>query len=777
MKKVTFENLLFFEFLNFSQSNSLKMMISRPKILSLIATFIIGLQVHSQGVSDNFNRRGKKLAILIANADYKNLSKLNTPIKEIEKIEEYLKEKSFEILKFTNTKMDESQKIISDIHSKLNSGEHDFVYFHYAGHGFHNKNKNYVVPINVKNTTDEFTATHESVSLEELILEALAHIQKKYQIGTSSFLVFDACRNIPFESLSNSRGFTNLSGQPDNSEILFSSGPGTLAVDGLPTDYASPFCYELIKALKDCPRSARELCDEINGNLLQRTAGGKYSTPYLISSNATKLKFCNEDELNLTLKKKKIKEQYNGLSRSIQRDFQVENYSDIGEKMILINNLYKTDSSSIDLNNYFNLASYHLQSLERLNSFDKMEKYGELYHKRIIENENAFERIKFFDFLQEFQTYLDIAFGVNSHYTKSIDLIKSNIDRISDECTKLEIALAYDKLASNFEKAGYIDSALAAYDKASVLLSKTKIDDSRTASLAMMIFCNHGALLGSISRKEKSQKQLMKAIKLGDKFQLDNYYPKFELLNNALMDKETIDEILVEELLSEFKVAAKPNTQSMLDLLFFQQAYKEQTENKNDFRNSLIQFYDSLNSYSIVSLESKKLKTLSDENCNLKYLQYSISTDNNSVPILYFDLNNNNFFDSVDVKVKVNLDGFKLLKPIQMNIGLSVYLGSKESILLPNNEQFQLTAMHAANSKDNKTKNDYVLDFSKCEMNRVNEDKVLWTFFIFIDEIDRDHCSKEKENIPEYISYKNFDFGYESFMQSIQGANYMISTK
>ncbi len=117
----------------------------------------------------------------------------------------------------------------------------DTAFFFYAGHGFEIAGQNFLLPTDVPAATEgQEELVRDASVLADRVIERLQN--KKVR---TSILVFDACRNNPFErsgtrAVAGSGGLAPMTQLPEGVFSIFSAGPRQTALDRLSNDDANP---------------------------------------------------------------------------------------------------------------------------------------------------------------------------------------------------------------------------------------------------------------------------------------------------------------------------------------------------------------------------------------------------------------------------------------------------------------------------------------------------------------------------------------------------------
>ena len=87
----------------------------------------------------------KRLALVIGNAHYQNVSPLKNPVNDARAIASSLRNLGFEVLESEDVNQAQMKQAINAFGQKLK--DYDVGLFYYAGHGVQSKGVNYMVPV------------------------------------------------------------------------------------------------------------------------------------------------------------------------------------------------------------------------------------------------------------------------------------------------------------------------------------------------------------------------------------------------------------------------------------------------------------------------------------------------------------------------------------------------------------------------------------------------------------------------------------------------------
>ncbi len=169
------------------------------------------------------SKTGKKLAIVIGNAEYKNRP-LKNPSHDADDVSAFLSNSGFEVINVRNADLKSMNSGFSKFTEGLKSKDVGLVY--YSGHGIEYKGRNYLIPVNAS-INDEEDIPRQSVDAS-MVVEKVGRFDKKVNI-----FIIDACRNNSIQAKSRSAplGLAKMEGT-SGTVIAFSTAPGKIAEDG-----------------------------------------------------------------------------------------------------------------------------------------------------------------------------------------------------------------------------------------------------------------------------------------------------------------------------------------------------------------------------------------------------------------------------------------------------------------------------------------------------------------------------------------------------------------
>ncbi|WP_407164661.1 caspase domain-containing protein [Bradyrhizobium sp. ORS 111] len=181
----------------------------------------------------------KRVALVIGNNDYKNVPKLQKAVNDARTMGDTLKQLGFNVMVAQNLNRQAFSETLLAFDRAVEPG--DTAFFFYAGHGFEIAGQNFLLPTDVPAATEgQEELVRDASVLADRIIERLQN--KKVR---TSILVFDACRNNPFErpgtrAVAGGGGLAPMTQLPEGVFSVFSAGPRQTALDRLSNDDTNP---------------------------------------------------------------------------------------------------------------------------------------------------------------------------------------------------------------------------------------------------------------------------------------------------------------------------------------------------------------------------------------------------------------------------------------------------------------------------------------------------------------------------------------------------------
>jgi hypothetical protein len=181
----------------------------------------------------------KRVALVIGNNDYKNVPKLQKAVNDARTMGDTLRQLGFTVMVAENQTRQAFSESLLAFDKALGPG--DTAFFFYAGHGFEIAGQNFLLPTDVPAAGEgQEELVRDASVLADRIIERLQNRSVR-----TAILVFDACRNNPFErsgtrALAGGGGLAPMTQLPEGVFSVFSAGPRQTALDRLSNNDDNP---------------------------------------------------------------------------------------------------------------------------------------------------------------------------------------------------------------------------------------------------------------------------------------------------------------------------------------------------------------------------------------------------------------------------------------------------------------------------------------------------------------------------------------------------------
>jgi hypothetical protein len=181
----------------------------------------------------------KRVALVIGNNDYKNVPKLQKAVNDARTMGDTLKQLGFSVMVAENQTRQAFSETLLAFDKAVEPG--DTAFFFYAGHGFEIAGQNFLLPTDVPAATEgQEELVRDAAILADRVIERLQN--KKVR---TAILVFDPCRNNPFErsgtrAVAGGGGLAPMTQLPEGVFSVFSAGPRQTALDRLSNNDDNP---------------------------------------------------------------------------------------------------------------------------------------------------------------------------------------------------------------------------------------------------------------------------------------------------------------------------------------------------------------------------------------------------------------------------------------------------------------------------------------------------------------------------------------------------------
>ncbi len=204
----------------------------------LAAIFVASLSL-SPAIAQTTETR---LALVIGNSNYLHVAKLSNPANDARLLERTLHGVGFAVTTVIDADRRAMWEAVRTFSGRVKNALNPVVVVFFAGQGIAVDGRNLLMPTDVRLAKPEH-AQDEAVILDEII----GHLEAANP-ASLNFLFIDACRDNPFAKPQNSRtigerGLAPVAIAGDRTVIMFSTGPGAVALDGSGAN--SPFAEAL----------------------------------------------------------------------------------------------------------------------------------------------------------------------------------------------------------------------------------------------------------------------------------------------------------------------------------------------------------------------------------------------------------------------------------------------------------------------------------------------------------------------------------------------------
>ncbi|MBO6919971.1 MAG: caspase family protein [Rhizobiaceae bacterium] len=221
--------------------------------------------------------KDKRVALVIGNSAYENVSKLANPKNDAADMSVALTDIGFDVTKIEDASFADMRQALRKFSKKARNARIALVYF--AGHGIEVDRQNYLIP------TDAVLASDQDIEYEAISIDLL----NRSVSGASglSMILLDACRNNPFANKMKTEKSTRSIGrglapvEPNiGSLISYAAREGTTADDGEGRN--SPYTKALLNHIKEPGVDVRRIFDKVRDSVMEETGG--VQQPFVYSS-------------------------------------------------------------------------------------------------------------------------------------------------------------------------------------------------------------------------------------------------------------------------------------------------------------------------------------------------------------------------------------------------------------------------------------------------------------------------------------------------------------
>ena len=223
------------------------------------------------------SRADTRVALVIGNSTYQNVSALPNPVNDANDISESLRRLGFDVKTLANANFDDMRRALIGFGQQARGAEFAVIFF--AGHGMEIGGENWLIPVDAQMASDLDVAS-EAIGLPTLT-RAVSNTTK---LG---LVILDACRSNPFlpkmqrTNLTRAvdRGFARVEPN-DNVLVAYAARDGTTANDGAGRN--SPFTSSLLKNIETPGLEVRFLFANVRDDVMAATK--REQQPYIYGS-------------------------------------------------------------------------------------------------------------------------------------------------------------------------------------------------------------------------------------------------------------------------------------------------------------------------------------------------------------------------------------------------------------------------------------------------------------------------------------------------------------
>jgi tetratricopeptide (TPR) repeat protein len=213
--------------------------------------------------------QGRRVALVIGNSNYKNVSTLANPSRDAEAIGASFRKIGFE--KVTTLIDATREQFIEEMRTFANEAERaDWAVVYYAGHGIEVGGMNYLIPVDGRLAADR-DVQFEAVALEQIM--ASVESAKKLKL-----VILDACRDNPFATKMRRTVATRSIGrglgrvEPEGATlVVYAAKHGQTALDGEGAN--SPFATAFVQRLATPNVEINKVFRLVRDDVMEATAG------------------------------------------------------------------------------------------------------------------------------------------------------------------------------------------------------------------------------------------------------------------------------------------------------------------------------------------------------------------------------------------------------------------------------------------------------------------------------------------------------------------------
>jgi uncharacterized caspase-like protein len=237
-------------------------------------SLILALSVLGMLVSANAAKADRRVAFVVGNGAYKNVTPLPNPPIDAKAMAGVLLNVGFEVVEGTNLTRDKMTERLLEFGKKAQGA--DVAVFFYAGHGIAVDGTNYLLPVDADIKSEMDVKLGSAINVDVTLDQTMSDAKVK--------LVFlDACRDNPFaakiRSSTTSRSVNVQTGlaemkSGEGTLIAFATGPGQTALDGQ-EGTNSPFTRALVANIAKPGVEIQQAMTDVRAQVNEETNKGQ----------------------------------------------------------------------------------------------------------------------------------------------------------------------------------------------------------------------------------------------------------------------------------------------------------------------------------------------------------------------------------------------------------------------------------------------------------------------------------------------------------------------
>jgi len=245
------------------------------KIYIILLFFVITTNTYGQ----------EKYALVIGNSDYTNFGTLQNPVNDANDMKDVLENLGFIVDILLDGTLNQMENAAIRLRNRLSEAGNDSIsFFYYAGHGLEMSGINYLIPADA-NIPDRNFLRERAFSVQ-IMLDMLNDSRNSLNI-----VVLDACRDFPASwGRSLNRGLAVISNPPANHIIMYATGAGNVANDGIGRN--GLFTGYLLENLKQTELDINEIFRRTMGDVAE--SSNNQQRPALYTDFAKTIYFDSE---------------------------------------------------------------------------------------------------------------------------------------------------------------------------------------------------------------------------------------------------------------------------------------------------------------------------------------------------------------------------------------------------------------------------------------------------------------------------------------------------